>query len=112
MRVTRRSASDTVPQDNLAEDARLLRFAIISLLYQQGDWLAERIIRGRVESDGLDMSRGKLGMQFGYLQEEGLIEKMRKPLGDIEFTYWKLTPLGIDVYEGNATHPGVAGRHG
>ncbi len=107
----RRSSSQDEPKtvDTLSEEAQLVRVVILQLLYEQADWLAERVIRKPIELV-TDLSGGALGRHLGYLERKGLIESQRRQVAKARFTFYRITPDGIDVYEGTTTVPGVGRR--
>lgn len=109
-RVPRTSPADE-PQvvDVMAAEAALVRFVIIQLLYEQADWLAERVIRKTLDNV-TELRDGVLGRHLGYLERKELIESQRRKVNRAKFDFYRITPDGIDVYEGTTTVPGVGRR--
>jgi len=99
----------TTPIDTMSEESKLARALILQVLYEQGDWLADRVVRKLFSAEGIGMDT-RLGIHLGYLEEEGLIREQRRIVGKAQFSFYRITSRGIDVYEGTTEHPGVGRR--
>lgn len=99
--------------DSLAEESRLWRSVILTVLYDQaGDWLAYRVLQKLMSAEGLDATGRDLLLHLRYLEGDGLIEREDRTIAHVSLAFYRLTPRGVDVHEGAVQHPGVGERPG